>query len=193
MQMILFFDTETTGLPKDYKAPPENTANWPRMVQLAYMLDDENHTETYSRDWIIKPEGFEIPQEAARVHGIAQDRALGAGVALETALTDFYNCWLTADLLVAHNISFDLGIVGAELCRGGWSNFLGEKPTCCTMRSSVDLCAIPAKHGRGFKWPRLMELHHKLFGCDFAGAHDAANDVAAGVKCYWELKRRGLC
>lgn len=191
--MILFFDTETTGLgPRGEPLTPANVNEWPRMVQLAYTLDDETHTETVSRNWIIKPDGYEIPPWIADIHGITTERALREGVPLATAVEDFYQLLLAADLIVAHHYRFDHGVLGGELLRGGWENVLDTKPYCCTMMASTKYCSIPQRNGRGIKWPSLTELHAKLFGCGFDGAHDASNDVAAGVRCYWELKRKGL-
>jgi DNA polymerase-3 subunit epsilon len=191
--MILFFDTETTGIgPRGNKFNPANLDEWPRMVQLAYALDDETHTETVSRNWIIKPEGFVIDEWVAEIHGITTERALAEGVPLVEALEDFYQYFLAADLIVAHNYSFDYGVLGSEMLRGGWQNVLDSKPYCCTMRASTKYCAIPQRNGRGIKWPNLTELHTKLFGCGFKGAHDASNDVAAGLNCYWELRKRRL-
>jgi hypothetical protein len=36
--MYLFIDTETTGLPKNYKAPLHDLSNWPRLIQIAWLL-----------------------------------------------------------------------------------------------------------------------------------------------------------
>lgn len=191
--MILFFDTETTGLgPRRDPLTPANVNEWPRMVQLAYTLDDETHTETVTRNWIIKPEGYKIPSWVASIHGITTERATAEGTAITEALEDFYQYFLAADLIVAHNYTFDFGVVGAELIRHGYANFLCDKPYCCTMKASTKYCAIPKKKGGGLKWPNLTELHTKLFDRGFDGAHDAANDVTAGLNCYWELRKRGL-
>lgn len=101
--MVLFFDTETTGVPKNYNGQMTDLDNWPRVIQLAWALFNDNGT------------------------------------------------------------LFD---------------------------SQVDYCQIPGAHG--FKWPKLEELHEKLFGCAFDGAHDAMNDVMATAKCYFELKNKSI-
>jgi DNA polymerase III epsilon subunit-like protein len=95
------------------------------------------------------------------------------------------------ETLVAHNIDFDKCIVGAEFIRAGYWNFCDDKPKRCTMRSTTMLCGLKNKRG-GPKWPKLAELHQFLFGRGFEHAHNAAADVAAGVACYWELKKRGV-
>jgi len=77
--MYLFFDTETTGLPRNWKAPVTDLNNWPRLVQLAYLLYDENGNKITGGDYIIKPEGFTIPINASRIHGISTERAIREG------------------------------------------------------------------------------------------------------------------
>jgi DNA polymerase III subunit epsilon len=94
--------------------------------------------------------------------------------------------------IVAHNIDFDYGVAGAEFLRAGFWNHLDDRPRVCTMKCSTGLCKIPQKNGRGYKWPKLEELHRFLFDVGFEGAHDARNDVAAGLRCYRELVRRGV-
>jgi len=58
------------------------------------------------------------------------------------------------------------------------------------MMGSVNYCAINGPYG--FKYPKLTELHQKLFNTRFDGAHDALADITATVKCFWEMKKRGL-
>ena len=73
---IFFFDTETTGLPKNWKAPVTDLNNWPRLVQLAYLCCDNDGNEISSGDFIIKPEGFSIPAQVSKIHGITNESAL---------------------------------------------------------------------------------------------------------------------
>ena len=188
--MYLFFDTETTGLPRNWKAPVTALDNWPRMIQLAYFLYDAAGNKLSGGDFIIKPVGFTIPEEAARIHGITTERALKEGLDLAGVLNDFQAAVAQAEYLVAHNMSFDEKIVGAEFLRNKMPDTLPAKRRICTMQSSTNFCAIPGPYGN--KWPKLMELHHKLFQADFDAAHNAAADVAATVKCFWELKRLGI-
>lgn len=188
--MYLFFDTETTGLPKNWKAPITDLNNWPRMIQLAYLLTDDQNNNITGGNYIIKPVGFTIPEDAAKIHGISTRRALDEGVDLLWVLQEFQAALAQAEYLVAHNISYDEKIVGAEFLRNSMPDTLPAKTRICTMHSSVDFCAIPGPYG--FKWPKLAELHNKLFGKDFDGAHNAFADVSATVKCFWELKRLGI-
>lgn len=187
--MYLFFDTETTGLPKNWKAPVTDINNWPRLVQLAYLVFDDKGNKISGGDFIIKPDGFSIPPESSRIHGISTEKAIVEGKAILTVLQDFQSLINEADWLVAHNMSFDEKIVGAEFLRYKMKNGILEKRKICTMQSSTNFCAINGPYG--YKWPKLSELHYKLFRTGFEEAHNAAVDINATAKCFWELKRLG--
>ena len=188
--MHLFFDTETTGLPKYYKAPVSDSRNWPRLVQLAWLITDDQGTEYKRVEYIIKPQGFAIPREAARIHGITTDRAQREGADLGAVLEEISADLAQALVLIAHNMDFDEKIVGAEFCRLGRTNHLEKKQKRCTMKSATDFCQLPGYYG--YKWPSLTELHRKLFREDFADQHTAMADVRACAKCYFELRRLGV-
>ena len=188
--MYLFFDTETTGLPKNWKAPVTDTNNWPRMVQLAWLAYDSQGNRLEAKDYIIRPEGFTIPIEASRVHGISTEKALTEGVELTTVLEEFAAQINNATHIVAHNINFDEKIIGAEFHRKDIANSLFQKPRLCTMSNSTNYCKIPGQYG--FKWPKLSELHIKLFGENFEEAHNAAADINATAKCFWRMREIGL-
>lgn len=188
--MYLFFDTETTGLPKNWKALVTDLDNWPRLVQLAYLLTDSEGNKISGGDFIIKPVGFSIPEDSAEIHGISTARAEKEGSDLVPVLQDFYAAIEKADYLVAHNISFDEKIMGAELLRNKMTDIISAKQKICTMQSSTDYCALSGPYG--YKWPKLTELHHKLFHEGFRESHNAAADMAATIKCFWELKRLGI-
>ena len=186
--MYLFFDTETTGLTLNWKAPVTDLDNWPRLVQLAFLLHDEQGNLLAAGDAIIKPEGFTIPAEAAKVHGITTERAEKEGFPLARVLQRFDAYIQRAEILVAHNIAFDEKIIGAELLRCGLPNTLPAKQKICTMERSTNYCAVAGRYV--YKWPTLSELHQKLFNADFDEAHNAAADIQATARCFWELKRR---
>jgi DNA polymerase III epsilon subunit-like protein len=189
--MYLFFDTETTGLPKNYQAPLDDFLNWPRIVQIAWSLYDAegNYWESYS--YIIKPVGFIIPIESTKIHRISHERAVLEGADLKQVLSHFLEDVKKASHLVAHNIDFDERIIGAELLRIGLPNPITAANKICTMRSTADVCKIPNGRG-GYKWPNLTELYQYLFKTDFPEAHDAIFDVQACAKCFFELKRNRL-
>ena len=94
---------------------------------------------------------------------------------------------------MGHNIEFDVNIVGAEQHRLGLSfEELASVGQIDSKLEATDFCAIPGGRGGRFKWPTLTELHEKLFGEGFGDAHDAAYDVAATAKIFFELCRKGV-
>jgi DNA polymerase III epsilon subunit-like protein len=188
--MYLFFDTETTGLPRNYQAPLDDFLNWPRLVQIAWSLYDADGHHWESQNYIIKPDGFVIPEEAAKIHRITQERAQKEGQPLRGALEHFLRDVKSARYLVAHNIDFDEKIVGSELLRAKLDNPVAVADKICTMKSSVQFCRIPSDRG-GYKWPNLTELYQCLFQTGFPEAHDAAWDVRACAECFFALKRKG--
>ena len=189
-KLYIFFDTETTGVPRNYKAPTTNTDNWPRLVQLGWILMDDKGNKLAQHDYIIRPDGFEIPADAASVHGITTEKALEEGRDLAEVIDEFMADFDKATFIVGHNISFDQNIVGAELVRLNRPDVMTSKRTFCTMQAGTNFCKIPGKYG--YKWPKLMELYVKLFGHDFEGAHNAMSDIDATQECFWEMRKRGL-
>ena len=188
--MYLFFDTETTGLPKNYKAPVSDIKNWPRLVQIAWLVTDDGGKEIKSAEYIIKPNGFSIPAEAAEIHGITDEIASRSGVELKPVLEEIAADISTVAVLIAHNIQFDEMILGAEFLRMESLNHLEGKLRKCTMKASTNFCQLPGP--RGNKWPKLQELHLRLFRKGFDNAHNALADVRACSKCYFELRRVGV-
>jgi DNA polymerase III subunit epsilon len=192
--MYLFFDTETTGLPLKWQALVSDTDNWPRLVQMGCLLYDAqgNLLETYDR--IVRPEGFRVPIGSTRIHGISHEKAVNEGISLDLVLEDFQGLMERAEVLVAHNMSFDHAIVGAEYYRKIAKNPLDKKRQFCTMTTPeiINFCKLPSANGRGYKWPSLSDLHWKVFRAGFDNAHNAAADIEATAKCFWELKNRGI-
>ena len=185
--MYLVFDTETTGLPASWHAPPSDVDNWPRVVQLAWAAFDPRGRKTDAQCYVIRPDGFKIPKDAERIHGISTTIAKRTGVPLARTLVAFVNAVHEASVLVAHNFKFDVNVLSSEFYRLGIQPEFSQKICICTMETATEYCAIGGPYG--FKWPRLSELHSALFGKGVKDAHDAAADVAACAKCFFELKR----
>ena len=188
--MYLFFDTETTGLPLNWKAPVSDLNNWPRLVQLAWLHYDKDGNKIGGNNFIIKPAGFTIPPDASRIHGISTESALSEGVDLQIVLNEFHDLVSQTSFLVAHNMSFDEKIVGAELLRNKMTNSIAKKNKICTMEKSTNFCKLNGPYG--YKWPKLSELHFKLFGTGFEEAHNASVDINATAKCFWQLRKLGI-
>ncbi|MCP4520841.1 MAG: DNA polymerase III subunit alpha [Cytophagales bacterium] len=185
--MYLIFDTETTGLPKSFSAPHTDLDNWPRLVQLAWELHGSKGELINAGNYIVKPEGFTIPFNAEKVHGISTQRALEEGHPLSEVLEIFQKDIARSELLIGHNIEFDLNVMGAEFLRGEVETSMWETKEYCTKLETTDFVQIPGGRGGKYKWPTLTELHTKIFGVPFDDAHDAAYDVMATSKCFFGL------
>lgn len=188
--MYLVFDCETTGLPVNWKASMTDLNNWPRVIQLAWAVYDHTDRKIAHKVYLIKPDGWTMPTgEFWQKHGYTQEKSEREGVPIMGALQEFLNDLNGATVMVSHNMSFDYNVVGAELIRHGLRAQAKPKKVC-TKETSTQFCALPGT--RGYKWPKLEELHHVLFREGFDGAHDAMNDVFACARCFFELKRLGV-
>src|SRR5690606_8433020 len=190
--MYLIFDTETTGLPKNFNAPLSDSDNWPRMVQIAWQVHDDNGNLIENQDYIIKPEGYDIPFNAARIHGITTKIANEEGRDLQEVLEEFSRVLENIRIVSGHNVEFDYNIVGAEFFRKNIKDNLQEKPKADTMILGTDFCQLGGGRGGRFKPPKLEELYEKLYGHKFDEAHNAAADVNATAQVFFEMMRVGV-
>ncbi|WP_199117071.1 DNA polymerase III subunit alpha [Pedobacter sp. ASV28] len=189
--MYLIFDTETTGLPRNFNAPITDTDNWPRCIQIAWQLHDEMGKLIEHQDYLVKPEGFNIPYDAERIHGISTELAAEQGIGLAEVLEKFNAALGKAKFIVGQNIGFDVNIMGCEFHRFSIESPLANMPVLDTCTEvTADLLKIPGGRGGRFKLPNLTELHQYLFNAPFAEAHNATADVEATTRCFLELIKR---
>jgi len=204
---VLIFDTETTGLPKSRVINQDTLHLWPHIVQLSYiMYDDDTNDIIVMEDNIIKTASdVVISEDSTAIHGITRDISQTRGINLDNALNGFFDALKKADVLVGHNVSFDINIVDVELLRMIYDSppeisakeltliktklFLlrNYKNIYCTMQNSIELCAIKVvgKTGREYnKFPRLNELHQKLFDTTPNNLHNSLNDILVTLRCY---------
>ena len=188
--MYLIFDTETTGLPKNWRAPISDIENWPRCIQIAWQVHDEMGVLLESKSYIVKPKDFDIPYESEKIHGISTELAYEEGVDLEEVLTEFNNSVSKSKFIIGHNVNFDLNVIGCEFYRNNiTSNIeLTDVLDTCT-ELTAELCKLPGGRGGKFKLPTLTELHEFLFQSSFKEAHNATADVEATARCFLELIR----
>ena len=172
---LLVFDTETSGLDKINE----------HIIQLAWVTYDTITKETTETDFILK-----IPKKItnSHIHRIT-DEISKKGYNFNQIIGIFLEDVIESDLLIGHNIKFDLDMLQVELSRFDRQDdidMLYEKPYYDTMLKSVNVCKILGKNRR-YKWPKLTELYKHLFNEEFDGAHDAINDVKATLECYKKL------
>ncbi|MGV3458835.1 MAG: DNA polymerase III subunit alpha [Flavobacterium sp.] len=189
--MYLIFDTETTGLPKRWDAPVTDTDNWPRCIQIAWQLHDDMGRLVEHQNYIVKPDGFNIPYDAERIHGISTDLALEQGIPLAEVLEKFNIALSRSKFIVGQNVGFDVNIMGSEFYRSGMETKLGAMKVLDTCTEiTAEMLKLPGGRGGKFKLPTLTELHEYLFGEPFAEAHNATADVEATTRCFLELVKR---
>ena len=189
--MFLTFDTETTGLPKNFKADVSDSENWPRLVQLAWQLNDQTGKLISNKSIIVKPENFTIPFNSEKVHGISTEKAIKDGIGLTETLLKFEEDIKKSKYIIGHNINFDLKILGAEHYRKNLNSDLENKISIDTGIISKSYCNLKGGLGGGLKMPKLIEMYEILFNNKFTDAHDASYDVNATAKCFFELVKKG--
>lgn len=187
---ILFIDTETTGLPNDFNRPASDDDNWPRAIQISWIVTEKGGNVLKRENHIIRPEGFTIPEDAVKIHGITTERALAEGESLSSVLDVLSNDVRGCGLCVGHNVQFDKKVIGSEYLRTSQPDCLRFLPSADTMRSSVVYCNIRKWKG-GYRYPKLSKLYRKLFGHNFEGAHDSSADVQATMECFFKLREMG--
>lgn len=192
MKKILFFDTETTGLPKNWSSPMSDLDNWPRVIQLAASSYREDGEKIDSFELLIKPNGWEVPNEKFWIdNGFSNNTSIKHGIPIKEALSIFSDHHDTCDFLVAHNMSYDYNVLGAEMIRSNIS-CVKRLNKICTKEIGAEFCKIPNKFNNGFKWPSLSELHKALFNEDIEDSHKALIDVESTAKCFFKLVEIGL-
>lgn len=188
--MILFVDTETTDLVRA-KLPASHPLQ-PHIVQLACLLTDEDGTPISEHDWIIKPVGYAISNEVAKIHGITNERAKTEGRDRDEVLGEFAAIQSRANNFVAHNALFDQLVLEAFIHRCG--SLLRFRPFECTMKMCSPILQIPPTPKMrqwgfmDYKPPNLGECYKFFFGKEFVGAHNALNDVRACRDVYFAAK-----
>lgn len=197
--MVLFFDTETTGIRRGGFIP--------RVIQIGALLTDDEGLTRAELNLILFPKGFVVPVDAANVHGITTEIAEQFGINREIGLHTFFELADLADTLVAHNIEYDLDLLNIEIraYNGGdhvtkdlWQKSLDDTQKFCTMLNARDTLQLPLSFAQAsffkdkginqkYKNPKLIEAYQHFFHKDFEGAHDAMADVRACKDVYFKL------
>ena len=199
--MILFFDTETTGLPNGKLAPSD--PKQPAILQLAAILSTSDGEILRSMSTLVQCGTKQIHPKAFEAHGITSLTANTEGITQLEAFTQFAALVDEAEAMAAHNYDFDFNLIkimahtlhaelGEEEILLDFDDMV-ELPFYCTMKRTIDYCKLPFPSGRkGWKYPKLQELYWFLFQEELLGSHDALTDVKATHRCFFELKQRGI-
>ena len=161
----MIIDSETTGPPA--RGEVVTSPAYPHLVELAGLLLDEGGAEAASFSFVVRPDGWEIPAEAAAIHGIDPARARARGVPLVVALAAYTNLRALADEVAGHNVAFDIGMIEAALHRSGRvPSHPGPGRIACTADLGTPLCRLPPTErmvaaGFGGK-PKDPTQHHAV-------------------------------
>lgn len=208
---ILVFDTETTGLPSTKIINPDTLNLWPHIVQFSYIIYDASlNTIVEKSDSIVKLNSeINISEEASKIHSITNEISKKKGINIQKILKLFFYHLKTVHVLVGHNVSFDINMLKVELLRIIYNdkirrserviknykyNFhfiLNYTNIFCTLQESIVFCNINCinKYGKEYlKYPKLLELHQKLFETTPNNLHNSFNDILVTLRCFMKLK-----
>lgn len=160
-----FFGLKLQGVPVSAKGEKKATVKW-------------KEKDTW---WSLFNPGIPLSKEVQRITGL-DDATLKGEPAFRSKAAALKAFIEDCDMVVAHNLSFDMDMVNFEMQRAevtvNW-----PKQRVCTVEATEHL------RGRRLK---LIELHGLLFGEPFENAHRAENDVRPMARCFIELSNRGL-
>jgi DNA polymerase-3 subunit epsilon len=193
---VLVFDTETTGLPADQNAPLTDSAKWPYIIQLSFMVFNTETKEIleYSDSIIQLDASINISPESIAIHKITAQRSQSEGIPINQALANLAENMSEADVIVGHNLLFDKRMLMVEMFRNRMKSCLYNNglpiPEYCTMKRTTEICKLQAINKntgevyKNFKYPTLTELHNYLFCRKPRGTHNAIADVMICLRCY---------
>lgn len=195
--LVLVFDTETTGIiPKD----SYNTEKCPYIVQFSYIVYDTlNYKIVAEYNKIINiPTHVNIPEESIKIHGINKSDTNRSRTNITRCLLAFKKYVDKCDYIIGHNVDFDIKMVQIECNRNNiYENIFNKSQNIwCSMKNSIDICKIEAVNSMGkyYKWPKLSELHEKLFNTVPKNLHDAYNDILICLRCaVFILNQTDIC
>ena len=199
--LVIIYDTETSGLPDtwDKIVTKINVNKWPYIMQLSYIiLDTETNEIVDVYDTIVSlSDDIVISEKSIEMHNITRERSQKEGRPIAEVLQHFFEAVKKCDLIIGHNLNFDLNMVCAEVVRNAelkqFATLLITKKKFCTMKESTAFCCLPSvKDGlpnyNRLKYPRLAELYEKLFNETPSGLHNSLYDVIATARCFMKLR-----
>ena len=175
MTRSILFDTETTGL---------DPITGDRILDIACLELDNDLPTGITCHRVIDPQR-DIPEEAARIHGIRAEQVRGKPLFAD--IVDDLMAFIGDGTLVAHNAPFDFGFLNAELGR------LKRAPI--SRSRMVDTLALAKTRFPGM--PNSLDALCRRFGIDLSErtSHNALLDCKLLAEVYIELtggRQRGL-
>jgi DNA polymerase III subunit epsilon len=186
----IVLDTETSGI-MDFKKPADAPGQ-PRVCSVGLILVREDLSVESESEHLIKPDGwvFDNNSEAAKINGMTQERLEAEGVDIKDVLRAYGDAIDAKRIVVGHNCSFDMKMMRAELRFAGFPDRYMQTRSLCTMWGSKDIVGIPAKNGRGFKIPKLIEAC-EFFGIEQPAKHTALADARSALELLRKMRDMG--
>lgn len=172
--LIVVFDTETTGLPLHHNAPLEKQ---PKIIELGAALLNEEGVVVDTFQQLLNP-GEEITAEITKITGITNDQLVGQpkfGDVLPQ-LREFFG---RAFAVFAHNLPFDRSLLRFDLRRVGCEDFPWP---------SGEYCTVGLHRAQWGKNPKLIELYEFAMKKPLPQTHRALDDVMALVEIIQALE-----
>lgn len=196
----LIIDCETNGLPIDFRKDFTYLDNWPRVLQVSWIVCGRNvpvlwgnfpqfYVETLNlikrETKNILPKDFVVDSKAELIHSLSTDFLKNVGEDLKGVLQKFIKDVQKCSLIIGHNLEFDLNVIKSEMLRCGIDyNFTDGKKLFCTMENSTELCKIGSiPH----KYPSLNELFLSCFEKKILIDHNSIFDAFLTMKCFNEM------
>ncbi len=187
----LIFDTETTGMVQFRRAPGARQPTRSDPARDAARRVRRLAAHGPHLLLVQLAEGVTIEPGAKEAHGISEEDCARYGVAPIVACSLFNQACLQADIIVAHNLSFDESIMKTALFRiGNKPHRLDGRQHVCTKEATTDVLKLPGKYG--YKWPTLAEAYRHYTGLEIEGAHDALVDTEACLQVFRGLVQQGV-
>lgn len=190
----IVIDTETTGLPdvniengrRFFPSREYHHYDNARVVQIAWVIIDQDGIIREKEVHIISPDGYTVPAESTKIHGISHDMAVAEGKTFTDVALKFQDALFKCDVMVAHNMRFDMSVLLAEAYRYRMFHLVD----CIFSISRFDTMWEGRREYSMSKIPKLVELYKVIFNKDYVQLHDALDDALLAGRCYVKIVQR---